>query len=756
MKSMKQPLRLACALLLSVVCFHLQAETTTFAYTATSKIDRFDEVDHFTGATDVVSHEFADGKGTVVYDGAVTALASLCLMHNSALMSIDIPEGVTTIGFHAFYNCSHLTTIKLPKSLNKIEGLAFDACSSLKDGKLIVDDLAWWCGISFGDHYSNPLYYAHHLYSDEETEITELVIPDEVVVIPANAFVHCEAISGLRLPSGLTEIGNNAFGSCFGLESVTIPGSVATIGSGAFEYCTALKEVTISEGVTTIGMAAFARSGITSLTLPSTIRSMSQSFYQCPDLAELTLTEGITTLDNSFYGCTALKEVHIPSSVKKLNYNDFSGCTALEAVTIAEGVEEVDGFSGCEKLAAVNIPSTATKVRGFKNCKSLTTIWCPKGATQFSGFNNCTGLTKVIIEDVASWCNILFDSYGTYNAQYYAQHLYIGNEDDNEEITELVIPCGITELKRYAFDNLSSITSVSLPPTITKLDGTAFRNCTGIADVYCYDTEPFISWNGAGFMPEKMTKMHVNDADAWSAKFPDANVTFVSETAPRSIFYYSAGKKMSEFDNLEDFAGASSQLSHIFGGNYGMAVFSGVVTGIEANTFAGNEDLISIMLPESMTTLGDEVFIGCANLASVNIPASVTAIGGKAFGDCSGLTRIDAYPNPVKVALGADVFLNVPKDGTLHVLPRLLSAYQTADQWKDFFNLESDLEEELIKGDVNGDKQVTSTDIACVVNVLAGLESAAQYGGRADVTGDGGAVTAADIAAIVNILAGLE
>ena len=61
-----------------------------------------------------------------------------------------------------------------------------------------------------------------------------------------------------------------------------------------------------------------------------------------------------------------------------------------------------------------------------------------------------------------------------------------------------------------------------------------------------------------------------------------------------------------------------------------------------------------------------------------------------------------------------------------------------------------------VRGDVNGDGAVTATDIACVVNVLAGLEDASIYEGRADVTGDGGAVTAADIAAIVNILAGLD
>ena len=100
--------------------------------------------------------------------------------------------------------------------------------------------------------------------------------------------------------------------------------------------------------------------------------------------------------------------------------------------------------------------------------------------------------------------------------------------------------------------------------------------------------------------------------------------------------------------------------------------------------------------------------------------------------------------------------MGVPKDRTLHVLPKYMSAYQTADQWNEFTPMVADLTDPFKKGDVNGDGNVGATDIACVVNVLAGLEDAAQYGGRADVTGDGGAVTAADIAAIVNILAGLE
>lgn len=62
---------------------------------------------------------------------------------------------------------------------------------------------------------------------------------------------------------------------------------------------------------------------------------------------------------------------------------------------------------------------------------------------------------------------------------------------------------------------------------------------------------------------------------------------------------------------------------------------------------------------------------------------------------------------------------------------------------------------ESIYGDVNGDGVVTAVDVSCIINVLAGLESADVYQGRANVNGDSAGVTAADIAAVVNILAGL-
>ena len=115
------------------------------------------------------------------------------------------------------------------------------------------------------------------------------------------------------------------------------------------------------------------------------------------------------------------------------------------------------------------------------------------------------------------------------------------------------------------------------------------------------------------------------------------------------------------------------------------------VTSIGEGAFSYCSGLTSVTIPNSVTSIGDWAFSDCTGLTSVTIPNSVTEIGEGAFYYCLGLTRIDAYPNPEKVSTGANAFYDVPKDGTLHVLPQYLSAYQTASQWKDFTNIKGDL-----------------------------------------------------------------
>ena len=142
---------------------------------------------------------------------------------------------VTSIGESAFYYCYGLTSVTIGNGVTSIGNDAFYWCSSLK--KVIVPDIAAWCGIKFEGPYSNPLVYAKHLYSDNNTEVTALVIPNSVTSIGERAFYKCSGLTSVTIGNGVTSIGERAFYECSGLTSVTIPNSVTSIGDYAFDGC---------------------------------------------------------------------------------------------------------------------------------------------------------------------------------------------------------------------------------------------------------------------------------------------------------------------------------------------------------------------------------------------------------------------------------------------------------------------------------------------------------------------------------------
>ena len=129
------------------------------------------------------------------------------------LTSVSIPDGVLEIGENAFWDCRGITYVSIPSSVKSIGKRAFDSNVALT--AVYISDIAAWCEIDFVGYWywSNPLYYAHHLYVNGE-EVKDLVIPD-----------------------GVESIGNFAFGGCTALTSVTIPNSVNTIGEYSFDGC---------------------------------------------------------------------------------------------------------------------------------------------------------------------------------------------------------------------------------------------------------------------------------------------------------------------------------------------------------------------------------------------------------------------------------------------------------------------------------------------------------------------------------------
>ena len=111
--------------------------------------------------------------------------------------SYVIPDGVTSIGDGAFWDCSSLTSLVIPESVTSIGDYAFCCCESL----------------------------------------TDIVIPDRVTRIGEFAFSGCESLTDIVLPEDVTSIGESAFKNCISLTDIVIPDSVTSIGDGAFWGC---------------------------------------------------------------------------------------------------------------------------------------------------------------------------------------------------------------------------------------------------------------------------------------------------------------------------------------------------------------------------------------------------------------------------------------------------------------------------------------------------------------------------------------
>ena len=183
-----------------------------------------------------------------------------------------------------------------------------------------------------------------------------------------------------------------------------------------------------------------------------------------------------------------------------------------------------------------------------------------------------------------------------------------------------------------------------------------------------------------------------------------------------------------------------------------------------------------VILPNSVTTLGERAFEGNYSLKEINIPQSVTSIGYCAFLNTNSLERIDAYVDPANVTLGDDaIIMGMPQlenyyekfyygrcfyfigssnhgmdDCELHVLPGKEESFANAWSWARFKHIVGDLGAG-IPGDVNGDGVVTAADITELYNFMLNNDDSHIVNG--DINGDGN-ITAADITAVYGVLLG--
>ena len=414
---------------------------------------------------------------SVTISNIVTSIGKYAFLDCSSLTSVKIPNGVTSIGDGAFLNCSNLTSITIPNSVTYIGSDAFKGVLNI-----VYNGTA--SGSPWGAKYINCYVDGYLVYSDDtKTELLKCLT---------------SAVGEITIPNSVTSIGYEAFYNCSSLTSITIPNSVINIGSYAF-------------------------SGCTSLPLINNIRYADTYLVEAVDktLSTYSIKEGTRWIgDYAFYNCTGLTSIEIPNSVTSIGSSAFHNCSGLTSITIPNSVTSIGSgaFYNCSSLYSIEIPTSVTSIGGsaFSGCSSLSSITIPGNVTSIgsSAFENCTSLAAVHISDLAAWCAIDFGKYeyvkdvyyysATANPLYYTKHLFL----DGDEIKELEIPAGVTDINPYAFVNGSSLTSVRLPQSVETIGKGAFEGCSAVKRIYCHavtppavELESFANYNAYLYVP---------------------------------------------------------------------------------------------------------------------------------------------------------------------------------------------------------------------------------------------------------------
>ncbi len=562
---------------------------------------------------------------------AVTRIGYFAFGCCSSLTTVTIPDGVTSIGSHAFDSCSGLTSVTIPDSVTSIRNHAFASCSSL----------------------------------------TSVTIPDSVTSIGENVFEDCSSLTSVTIPDSVTGIGDSAFSGCSSLTSVTIPDSVTSIGDKAFYDCNSLTSVTIGNGVTSIGYAAFERcSNLTSVTIPDSVTSIGgYAFWDCSSLTAITVTEqnpNYCSIDGVLFDKTRTELITcpggkrgsylIPDSVTSIVDRTFECCDSLTSVTVGKGVTSIgqDAFLGCSSLTAITvteqnpnycsidgvlfnkigtelitcpggksgsyvIPDGVTGIgnSAFEYCTSLISVTIPDGVTSIGdyAFLGCSSLTAITVtEQNPNYCSIdgvLFNKIGT------------------ELITcpggksgSYVIPDGVTSIRRNAFRSCISLTSVTLPDGVTSIGSVAFLDCSSLTSVTIGDGVTSIrrnAFDGCRSMTEiTVTKQNPNYCSIDGVLFNKTVTELI--TCPR--------------------------------GKSGSYVIPDGVTSIGEDAFFDCDSLTTVTIPDSVTSIVDRTFEYCDNLTSVTVGKGVTSIGQDAFSYCISLTEIKFLGNAPKIEGG--------------------------------------------------------------------------------------------------------
>ena len=491
----------------------------------------------------------------------------------SAVKSVVIPEGVTYLGYRAFASCSNLSSVTVPETVTKVGERAFEYCSSL----------------------------------------LEISIPASTKEIGEYCFFYCTSLKSATLGDGLLAIEESLFNRCASLESVTFGDGIKSIGYMAFADCVSLRAAVMPKGVSTLEEAAFFDcSSLTELKLGEEITVIGPSaFYGCESLASLELPDSLLEIgESAFSGCSSFPTLRIPDSVTTIGKNAFYCCSGIKDITLGSKLATIGeyAFYLCFNITSIEIPSSVTLIEtgAFSSCKKLVEV-INKSTLNINKGESDNGEVaynaKLVhkgpseIERVDDYLFVTADGVN-YLVAYYGEDVVLTLPESYKG--------GSYEINANAFYSSQDIISVEIPAAVTKIGTYAFSICYRLAEIVNNSAIDIKigSYNSSAVADYAKTvhtgKSLVKKADGFY---------FITEDGVNYLLTWERG--VSELVLPESFDGE----------NY----------AINAYAFHSRDELVSVVIPDSVTEIGEEAFNWCDNLVSVTLGGGVELLGLYSF-----------------------------------------------------------------------------------------------------------------------------
>lgn len=358
---------------------------------------------------------------------------------------------------------------------------------------------------------------------------------------------------------------------------------VTSIGDNAFFNCTSLKNIDFGCNVESIGSQAFyGCSNLKSIVIPDAVKRIGDyAFYTCSSLTSVTIGNGVTSIgSHTFYKCIFLKNIVIGDSVVAIGDNAFYGCRTLTNVIIPD--------------SAVIIGSSV-----FEECTSLKTVTMG---------NSVTSIGKEAFLGCKSLINIVIPNYS------------------------------VTSIGDYAFYSCDSLKSIEIPDSVTSIVNTAFDGCDNLT-IYGESgsyAETYANENDIPFVATDLstTEPTVEPTATPLVTYEPTTEPTVAPTPTTTAVPFNYNIVDRKYAEITEYTGSAEEVvipSKI--GNY-------PVKNIANYAFSECAALTSVVICDSVTSVGAGAFYNCTALTSVTMGSGVESIGAGAFYNCTALNCV--------------------------------------------------------------------------------------------------------------------